>query len=109
MAFGAIRAGVLLLFAAGLVGPCLSSCLAPRAQAKSHACCQQRPGTDAAFAAPAKDCCASEDQVTRAGTALHAPAVMAAPFLWAATEHASYDALPPTVRAFVSPPLVLRI
>lgn len=103
-----VRAAVLFLYAAGLVGPCLSSCLAPAAQAKSHECCQERTGGPA-FAAPEKDCCASEDHAQPAGTALHAPAPTALPVPGAAIELAAFVSPRAAVRSAVSPPLVLRI
>lgn len=103
-----VRAAIVFLYAAGLVAPCLSSCLAPAAQAKSHECCP--PRTDgAAFTAPEKDCCASEHQAKPAGTALHAPAPPALPVSWAAIADATFVSLQPTVRPVVSPPLILRI
>lgn len=105
-----MRAAVLFLYAAGLVGPCLSSCLAPAAEAKSHECCQgRRPTAGPAFAAPAKDCCASEEQAKPGGTALHAPVLTALQLPLAAIEAAALASPPSTVRSAVSPPLVLRI
>jgi hypothetical protein len=105
---GGIRAAALLLYVAGLIGPCLSNCFAPASPAASHECCETTPpGKELRTAG--KDCCAVDDQKPVAAAGLHAASSPSMPVPVLVAEGLSLARLPGAIRIAASPPLVLRI
>jgi hypothetical protein len=105
---GVIRASAVLLYVAGLVGPCLSNCFAPAPTQASHECCAPAaPGKE--FRTPGKDCCAVRDQAPAPAAALQAapPAVISV--LALADQGLPLGSVDAAIRTTASPPLVLRI
>ena len=105
---GGIRAVALLVYVAGLVGPCLSNCLAPASLPASHECCERAaPGKE--LRTSGKNCCAVDDQKPVAAAGLHAAPSPAVPVPALATDGLSLTRLPAAIRIAASPPFVLRI
>jgi len=105
---GGIRAAALLLYVAGLVGPCLSNCFAPASVPASHECCERAaPGKE--LRTSGKNCCAVDDQKPVATAGLHAAPSPAIPVPALANEGLSLARPPAAIRIAASPPLVLRI
>jgi hypothetical protein len=105
---GAIRAAAILLYVAGLVGPCLSSCLAPAAAQTVHECCEPvAPGKE--FRTPGKDCCAVRDQAPAPAAALQAAPSAVIPVLPLAVEGRPLGSVDAAIRTAAPPLLVLRI
>ncbi len=105
---GAIRSAAILLYVAGLVGPCMSNCLAPAATQASHDCCESAaPGKELRTAG--RDCCAVRDQAPAPAAALQAapPAVISV--LALAAQGLPLGSVDAGIRTTASPPLVLRI
>ena len=104
----AIRAFAIFLYMAGLVGPCLSNCLAPAVTQASHECCEPAaPGKE--LRTPGKDCCAVRDQAPAPAAALQAapPAVISV--LALAVQGLPLGSVDAGIRTTASPPLILRI
>jgi len=105
---GAIRSAAILLYVAGLVGPCLSNCFAPAATQASHECCEPAaPGKE--LRSPGKDCCAVRDQAPAPAAALQAAPPVLISVLALATQGLPLGSVDAAIRTTASPPLVLRI
>ena len=104
---GAIRSAAVLLYVAGLIGPCLSNCLAPATQA-SHECCEPAaPGKE--LRTPGKDCCAVRDQAPAPAAAVQAAPPAVVPVFVLAAQGLPLGSVEAAIRTAASPPLVLRI
>jgi hypothetical protein len=103
-----MRAAALALYVAGLLGPCLSGCLAPGSKPASHECCPRSSASEA-VGAPVKDCCASGDQSQPRNTAVEVPAAATHTLPPRTPAEISLVSVHADVRATASPPLVLRI
>ena len=105
---GGIRSAAILLYVAGLIGPCLSNCLAPAATQASHECCEPAaPGKE--LRSPGKDCCAVRDQAPAPVAALQAAPPAVIPVLVLAAQGLPLGSVEAAIRTAASPPLVLRI
>lgn len=105
----AMRAAILLLYVAGLIGPCLSRCFAPTAHAASHDCCPKPSSGEVVLSVPTTDCCASVAHAKPLATAIEVPLPAAIDMPRPADADGVLAASFRAVLVPASPPLVLRI